>query len=257
MEQRLVCDTVRDLLPMYIDHMTSEASNESIEEHVEGCQGCRDALEQMRQPVSVEAAPDVQEFRKFLKKSKMSLLYWIAGAAALIAVVACFIVNLAVNRRLSWFYIVGAGIITAYFPVCVWIAASKHKLVKALAALSVCIVLLVGTIQVVLYYLMDIGGIWFMQIGLPVTLLWIAVVWAGVAFHSCFHMNALISLAVISFLAIPGNYFTDYLAGDYRGVPGWDIGLIADGLGNGIAAGLLLTAGIILEMRKRKKENGE
>ncbi len=257
MEQRLVCDTVRDLLPMYIDHMTSEASNESIEEHVEGCQGCRDALEQMRRPVSVEAAPEVQEFRKFLKKSKMSLLYWIAGAAALIAVVACFIVNLAVNRRLSWFYIVGAGIITAYFPVCVWIAASKHKLVKALAALSVCTVLLVGTIQVVLYYLMDIGGIWFMQIGLPVTLLWIAVVWAGVAFHSCFHMNALISLAVISFLAIPGNYFTDYLAGDYRGVSGWDIGPIADGLGNGIAAGLLLTAGIILEMRKRKKENGE
>ena len=45
MEQRLVCDTVRDLLPMYIDHMTSEASNESIEEHVEGCQGCRDASE--------------------------------------------------------------------------------------------------------------------------------------------------------------------------------------------------------------------
>ena len=145
----------------------------------------------------------------------------------------------------------------AYFPVCVWIAASKHKLVKALAALSVCTVLLVGTIQVVLYYLMDIGGIWFMQIGLPITLLWIAVVWAGVAFHSCFHMNALISLAVISFLAIPGNYFTDYLAGDYRGVSGWDIGSIADGLGNGIAAGLLLTVGIILEMRKRKKENGE
>ena len=37
MEQRLVCDTVRDLLPMYIDHMTSEASNESITSHMADC----------------------------------------------------------------------------------------------------------------------------------------------------------------------------------------------------------------------------
>lgn len=257
MEQRLVCDTVRDLLPMYIDHMTSEASNESIEGHMENCQDCRDVLEQMRRPVSVDAAPEVKEFRKFLKKSKMSLLYWIAGAAALIAVIVCFIVNLAVDHRLSWFYIVGAGIITAYFPVYAWIAASEHRFIKGLAALSACTVLLVGTVQIVLYYLMDIGGMWFWEIGLPVVMLWLAIVWAGVAFHGCFHMNALVSLAVITFLSIPGNYFTKWLTGDYRKIPDWDRALIADGLANGMAAGLLLLAGIILEIRKRKKKDGE
>lgn len=254
MEQRLVCDTVKDLLPMYIDHMTSEASNESIEGHVENCQGCRDALEQMRRPVSVDAAPEVKEFRKFLKKSKMSLLYWMAGAAALIAVVACFIVNLAVDQRLSWFYIVGVGIVTAYLPVYVWIAASKHRFIKALAVLSVCTVLVVGTVQIVLYYLMGIGEMWFWETGLPITMLWLAIVWAGVAFYECFHMNALICLAVIAFLAVPGNYLTKCLTGDYQGI---DIGWIADGLGNGLAAALLLWAGIAVQIRKRKKKDGE
>lgn len=257
MEQRLVCDTVRDLLPMYIDHMTSEASNESIEGHMESCRECRDVLEQMRRPVNVDAAPEVKEFRKFLKKSKMSLLYGIAGAAALIAVITCFIVNLAVDQRLSWFYIVGAGIITAYVPAYVWIAASGHRFIKALAALSACTLLLVGTVQIVLYYLMDIGGMWFWEIGLPVTMLWLAIVWTGVAFHGCFHMNALVSLAVITFLAVPGEYFTKWLTGDCRKIPVWDSGLIADGLANGMAAVLLLLAGIILEIRKRKRRDGE
>lgn len=80
MEQRLVCDTVKDLLPMYIDNMTSVASNESIEEHIKGCEGCRAVLEQMKQPLAAETAPDVKEFKRFLKKSKLSLLYWIMGA---------------------------------------------------------------------------------------------------------------------------------------------------------------------------------
>ena len=67
MEQKLVCDTVRDLLPMYIDHMTSEVSNESIEEHISDCGECRTVLEQMRKPVAVETAPEIKEFKKFLK----------------------------------------------------------------------------------------------------------------------------------------------------------------------------------------------
>lgn len=257
MEQRLVCDTVRDLLPMYIDHMTSEASNESIEGHMENCQECRDALEQMRSPVRVEAAPEVKDFRKFLKKSKMSLLYWMAGAAALIAIVACFIVNLAVDQRLSWFYIVGIGIVTAYLPAYVWITASKHRFVKGLAVLSICVFLVVGTVQIVLYYLMGIGEMWFWEIGLPVTVLWLVIVWAGVAFHGCFHTNALISLSVITFLAVPGNYLTQCLTGDCQGIHSLDIGSIADGMGNGLAAVLLLLAGLAWQRRKGKKEDGE
>ena len=63
MEQRLVCDTVKDLLPMYIDNMTSETSNKSIEEHINTCGECRSVLEQMRKPVEVAKDIIAQERR--------------------------------------------------------------------------------------------------------------------------------------------------------------------------------------------------
>lgn len=257
MEQRLVCDTVRDLLPMYIDHMTSEASNRSIEGHMENCRECRETLEQMRRPVGVEAAPEVKEFKKFIKKSGMSLFYRIMGAAAIIAAVTCFIVNLAIDQRLSWFYIVCTGIVTAYLPVYVWIVAPKRRFAAALAALSVCVVVLVGTVQIVLHDLMGIGGIWFREIGLPVMILWLGIVWIGAACYECLHMNVLISLAVVSFLSVPGNCLTHMLTGDYVNIQDAYDRFIYDGLGNGLLAAALLTAGIIVRIRKGKKEDGK
>ncbi|MCD7748093.1 MAG: zf-HC2 domain-containing protein [Firmicutes bacterium] len=36
------CDIVRDLLPLYIDHETSEESSEMIKEHLAECEECRE-----------------------------------------------------------------------------------------------------------------------------------------------------------------------------------------------------------------------
>lgn len=242
MEQRLVCDTVRDLLPMYIDQMTSDATNRSMEEHLEGCGECRAVMEQMERPVQAETAPEVTEFKKFLKESRkrMRWFYWFMLAAAMIAVLTCFIVNLATEEGLSWFYIVCMGIMTAYVPAYVFIVSGRHKFEKALAALSVCVVGLVGTVQIVLYYLMGTGDIWFWEIGLPIVSYWLVVVWMGVFFRIIFHCNWLYVLAVIAFLAIPGNYFTNRLAGYYEGVGDMLKNFISDGLGNLLAAIFLL-----------------
>ena len=45
------CDIIRDLLPLYAEHITSEATNALVEEHLTECQACRAELEQMEQPV--------------------------------------------------------------------------------------------------------------------------------------------------------------------------------------------------------------
>ena len=54
------CDIIRDLLPLYAEHITSEATNALVEEHLAECEACRAELEQMEQPVAVrpEAKPD-------------------------------------------------------------------------------------------------------------------------------------------------------------------------------------------------------
>lgn len=256
MEQRLVCDTVRDLLPMYIEHMTSGASNESIEEHMGNCAECRAVLEQMKQPISVETAPEVKDFKKFLNKSKWNLFYWIMGVAAIIAIVTCFIVNLATERKLSWFYIVSVSLITAYLPAYVFIVSSKRKFVKALAVLSICVVALVGTVQMVLHYLMNIGEIWFWEIGLPVMALWLAIVWIGVASNVLFHANAVIALAIITFLAALGNILTDFIVGNYQEIDDLYIRYTFEGLGDIIIAAILLIIGCIIQIRKNRKTEG-
>ena len=42
------CEIIRDLLPSYIDGLTSTESNEMIEEHLQECAKCREYLSDMR-----------------------------------------------------------------------------------------------------------------------------------------------------------------------------------------------------------------
>ena len=53
------CSIVRDLLPLYAEHITSEATNALVEEHLAECEACRAELEQMEQPVPVR--PDTEQ----------------------------------------------------------------------------------------------------------------------------------------------------------------------------------------------------
>lgn len=254
MEQRLVCDTVRDLLPLYIDRITSGQSNQSIEEHLQSCEACRAVLKEMQQPIAVETAPEVKDFKKYLKRSKAALLAWIMGAAAAIAIVTCFIVNLAVDGQLSWFYIVAAGIITAYAPVAVWIygAEKTHRLEKGLAVLNICVFVLLGTIQLVLYQCMGMGDIWFWNKGLPIAVLWSAVVWISIAVKEVLRINWILAGGVLAALAVWANYLTNVLVGEWES---WQEYLkcdfVSNGLGNAVIAVVLLVTGVCVQRRKR------
>ncbi len=258
MEQRLVCDTVRDLLPMYIDHMTSDASNESIEEHIGGCRECEMVLKQMQEPVFVEPAPEVEDFKKFLKKSRMGLFYWVMGAAAVIAIVTCFIVNLAVEGRLSWFYIVIVSIVTGYLPVYLVISGQKHRVLKMLACLNLCVFFLIGVIQLTLYYEMGIGDIWFWKYGAPIAALWSVILWFTVLVRVKFHATLLTSFVVFLWLAVAGNFLTNMLCGHYTGVGDYMTRFLTDGFGNvATAVAFLLLDFIVYCKKKGKVERGE
>ena len=54
------CEIVRDLLPLYAEHIASPASTALVEEHLVECPACRAELEQMEKPVPVqlEKEPD-------------------------------------------------------------------------------------------------------------------------------------------------------------------------------------------------------
>lgn len=85
---KLPCEVVRDLLPSYVDGLTSETTNKLVGEHIESCEPCRAALEAMRAP---EEAPKEGETREidYLKKSRRHnravLLRIVFGALLVIA----------------------------------------------------------------------------------------------------------------------------------------------------------------------------
>lgn len=254
MEQKLVCDTVKDLLPLYVDKLTSEASNQSIDEHIAACEDCRAALCQMTENLDVEVAPEVKDFKKYLNKSKWSIFYCVMGILAIIAVITCFIVNIAVELRLSWSLIVVAGIITAYLPAYVAISSKSHKFVKSVAALNLCVFLLLGVIQAVVYNIMGIGSVWLWSIGLPIAALWSVIVWISILCNLIFKANPLISLSVLCFLAVPANGLTNMLSGDYQSMADFTSNFVANGLGNLLAAIVFLIIGIIIEVEKKRKK---
>ena len=76
---------------------------------------------------------DDSEYRKIKSNSDKfnkikKALFWSFNIAYMTAILSCFIVNLAVNHTLSWFFIVFASILVAYSfcPTIIWIS-EKHK----------------------------------------------------------------------------------------------------------------------------------
>ena len=59
---KLNCEVIRDLLPLYAEHIASPASTALVEEHLQECDACRAELEQMQMTLvkwKVATRPDM------------------------------------------------------------------------------------------------------------------------------------------------------------------------------------------------------
>lgn len=252
MGQKLNCDMIKDLLPVYIERMTSEASDKAIQEHLEECPSCREIYRQMNQEVVVETAPEVKDFRKFLKKSKTRFAADILYILGAIAVLTCIIVNLAVDHGLTWSLIVIGGIVTACAPVYVLMESNSHRVVKAIAVLNICSILLLGLIQAVLFGLMMTGDLWFWSIGLPIALMWTVVLWISIACKVFTRANILLVISIALFLTVPANALTNIIAGSYKDMDDYMLAFMGNGLGTLVAAIIFLVIGIRYQVKRKK-----
>ena len=88
------CDVIKDLLPSYVDGLTSVATNRMIEEHLEGCESCREAFARMRGPQEAPAGDERGEkeidfLKKTRKRGRRAVLAGVAGALLLAVLVLC------------------------------------------------------------------------------------------------------------------------------------------------------------------------
>lgn len=66
---KIPCEIIQDLLPSYIDELTSDVTNREVEAHMEGCEQCRNVFRQMKAP-DIETTENEEKEIDFLKKTK-------------------------------------------------------------------------------------------------------------------------------------------------------------------------------------------
>ena len=98
MKNRLTCAVVKDLLPLYIDKLTSDETNQLIDEHLESCQDCKELLNKMSNlEISHMDNDEMLEEKAeidFLKKTKKSYMKKIISSILIVMVIAvCLVVG--------------------------------------------------------------------------------------------------------------------------------------------------------------------
>lgn len=89
------CGIIRDLMPSYVDGLTSEESDRAVEEHVQECAECRDFLHAMKAELESEKYMKIDEAQakteiKAFKKLKKVMDRTIFGSIVAVLFVAVF-----------------------------------------------------------------------------------------------------------------------------------------------------------------------
>lgn len=116
------CNIVKDLLPAYIDGLTSQDTNKEIEEHLKECRACRTIYEQMTADIALDI-PSAEHEIDFLKKLKARTqqMYGLVALStcAMLGIVILLISGIGFQTSL-WNYYDSFTLMFVLLP-CVWI----------------------------------------------------------------------------------------------------------------------------------------
>ena len=87
------CKIIQDLLPNYIENLTSEETNKFIESHVEGCKECKEILENMREDTIKENKINKKEV-DYAKKISVKLKLFKLFSFIIILAILIFVANI-------------------------------------------------------------------------------------------------------------------------------------------------------------------
>lgn len=83
MEHKIPCEIIRDLLPLYVDGLTSEATGREVQAHLKNCSGCSERYARMTHTITEEAQnqkdEDVKEINYLGKVKKRGFRKAVAG----------------------------------------------------------------------------------------------------------------------------------------------------------------------------------
>lgn len=92
------CEIIKDLLPLYIDKLTSKASNEFIEKHLKDCKFCKEEYNILNSNIDCEI--NIPEENNYLKKfNKIKTKYFINSLIIAIWVVSILFLIISGNYK--------------------------------------------------------------------------------------------------------------------------------------------------------------
>ena len=75
MKEKVDCKIIKDLLPNYIEKLTSKETNKYIEEHLKECADCKKTFENMQKDLNINNEKiekrEVNYIKKFNKKFRL------------------------------------------------------------------------------------------------------------------------------------------------------------------------------------------
>ncbi len=95
------CKIVRDLLPNYIEKLTSDETNKYIENHLLECNDCKKILDNMKKELKVNNENDYENakyMKKYNKKLKIFVGIIIILLIVIIAILSHYVINLLNNN---------------------------------------------------------------------------------------------------------------------------------------------------------------
>lgn len=88
-QNKLSCNIVRDLLPNYIEHVTSPRTNEEMEMHLRECRECKNTYLNLTKDLGIEKMEEQEEMEYvkdgLIKARRMYMLKGIAETVILLA----------------------------------------------------------------------------------------------------------------------------------------------------------------------------
>ena len=84
------CNTISDILPLYVENMVSQDTRDIVEEHIASCENCKKRLEEMRTveepPVDTNIAP-LRNIQNTLRRKKLQTIIFSVMVTLVFAVV--------------------------------------------------------------------------------------------------------------------------------------------------------------------------
>ena len=103
---KLPCEVVKDLLPSYVDELTSGTTNELVKEHLKDCEDCRNAYAAMIGPEAAareeQERKEIDYLRKNKKRNRRIAIWSVVGALVLALGVLCIRTFLVGEKSSNW-----------------------------------------------------------------------------------------------------------------------------------------------------------